>query len=356
MAHETDVTLLDDAAPLVVVESKPLTPRVDLDAIEEDLRAAEAAAERSRAENTRAAYASAMRWFAAYCEERGASVIPAHPATVAAFLSARARGSATVPPPAPGTRRPSPGGPVGVSALAVAVAAIRDAHASRGLPSPTDHPQVRRVLDGLVRDQGRAAKGKLPVQIDDLLRLRGLHAADTSAKWLRDWSILLVGFASALRRSNLAALTFGEVSFDPRGLAIYVRKSKTDQDGRGRWVGVLRRPVLCPVRALEAWLGASAPHTPTSPLWRSLTRVGRPSARPIVGATIEGVVKERIAELGFDPAGYGAHSLRAGFATAAKGRALRDVMSQGGWSDPKTALRYQRKEAIFDDNPSDVLP
>ena len=351
MNSSDDDRILDASpAPLVRAEGGAVA---NLDAIADDLHHAESLAERSRAQNTREAYRSAWRWFELYCEAHGASTLPAHPATVAAFLAARSTGTAPVPPVAPGTRRPSPGGAVGLSALVTAAAAIRDAHARRGLASPTDHPQVRRVLDGLTRDLGRAAKGKLPVRIEDLIALRGLHDGDTSPRWLRDWSILLVGFASALRRSNLAALGVDDVTFDPRGLAIWVARSKTDQEGAGRWVGVLRRPLLCPVRALEAWR-AVAPATP--PLWCGLTRVGRPTGAPIVGATVEAIVKNRMAELGFDPAGYGAHSLRAGFATAAKGRALRDVMSQGGWSDPRTALRYQRKEAIFDDNPSDVLP
>ena len=355
MSDETEPTLA------VLAPTPPragaVSPVVDLDAIAGDLDAAGDLAERSRANNTRAAYAGAWRWFAAYCDAHGSTALPAHPATVAAFLAARAAGTAPRPVAAPGTRRPAPDGPRGLSALAVAASAIRHEHRRRGLASPTDHPQVRAVLDGLARVRGRAAAApREPVRIEDLIALSERHAGDDSPRWLRDWSILLFGFASALRRSNLAALTFGEVNFDPRGLAIFVRKSKTDQEGTGRWVGVLRRTRLCPARALEAWLAVSPPHTPTSPLWRRITRGGRVSEAAVGEPAIESIVKDRMSELGFEAARYGAHSLRAGFATAAKGRSLREVMDQGGWSDPRTALRYQRRAAIFDDNPSDVLP
>lgn len=44
---------------------------------------------------------------------------------------------------------------------------------------------------------------------------------------------MLVGFASGLRRSELAALELGDVRQEDAGLAVHVRRSKTDQDGAG---------------------------------------------------------------------------------------------------------------------------
>jgi integrase len=345
--HPTDTDRND------LVPTAPETPAtlVDLDAIADDLRSAAVAAAESKSHNTRRNYDSAWRWFAFYCETRGASSLPAHPATVAAFLAARADGTAPEPPRTGG--RPSLGRPPKLATVVTAAAAIADAHRRQGLASPTDHPQVGAVLAGLARRIGRAPTGaKLPLRVDDLVRICALHESDESPRWLRDRSVLLLGFASALRRSNLAALTVADLEFDPRGLVVHVARSKTDQEGQGRYLGVLRRPKLCPVRAVEAWLKVS--QIGEGAIFRALR--GTATGAPLQPQAIEEIVRRAVAELGYDPRGYGAHSLRSGLATAATGRALRDVMAQGGWADPKQAIRYQRRESVFDGNISDVLP
>jgi site-specific recombinase XerC len=44
----------------------------------------------------------------------------------------------------------------------------------------------------------------------------------------RDRAVLLVGFASGLRRSELAGLDLADVRFERRGVVLYVGRSKTD--------------------------------------------------------------------------------------------------------------------------------
>lgn len=55
-----------------------------------------------------------------------------------------------------------------------------------------------------------------------------------SPRDVRDRALLLLGFAAALRRSELVALTTADVAFDTVGLTVSVRRSKTDPEGRGR--------------------------------------------------------------------------------------------------------------------------
>jgi hypothetical protein len=77
---------------------------------------------------------------------------------------------------------------------------------------------------------------------------------------LRDKAVLLVGFAGAFRRSELLAIDYGDVILTEAGLVITVRRSKTDQVGAGRDVGIPRsrkNSSTCPVAALEAWLNAT---------------------------------------------------------------------------------------------------
>ena len=70
--------------------------------------------------------------------------------------------------------------------------------------------------------------------------------------------MLLLGFGAALRRSELVALTLADVTAMPgRGVQLRIRRSKTDQQGRGDLVAVAANPVdpgFCPAVALQDWL------------------------------------------------------------------------------------------------------
>jgi site-specific recombinase XerD len=55
----------------------------------------------------------------------------------------------------------------------------------------------------------------------------------------RDRALLLLGFAGAFRRSELAALTVADLEPNEAGLRVTVRRSKTDQEGKGQVVAIL---------------------------------------------------------------------------------------------------------------------
>src|SRR4051794_7974765 len=67
---------------------------------------------------------------------------------------------------------------------------------------------------------------------------------------LRNRAMLLLGFGAALRRSELVSLCIGDVRLVPgRGLTVLVRRSKTDQHGRGQQVEIWANPadpLTCP--------------------------------------------------------------------------------------------------------------
>lgn len=72
----------------------------------------------------------------------------------------------------------------------------------------------------------------------------------------RDGATILLGFASALRRSEFAALTLADIEHRPKGLLLTIGRSKTDQTGQGQIVPVAhgRHALTDPVAALEHWL------------------------------------------------------------------------------------------------------
>ncbi|OJV83371.1 MAG: hypothetical protein BGO37_08805 [Cellulomonas sp. 73-92] len=168
---------------------------------------------------------------------------------------------------------------------------------------------LRRLIGAAPRRQAR------PLQTDDIRRI--VTAIDrTTPKGARDAAIILLGFASALRRSELAALTVSDIEHQPGGVVVTVSRSKTDQEGEGQRVAVVngQHAVTDPVAALNEWLDrrGRAP----GPLFTSLQR-GTVSLHPISGQAIAIALRNRARAAGFDAARITPHSLRAGHTTSA---------------------------------------
>jgi integrase len=168
----------------------------------------------------------------------------------------------------------------------------------------------------------------------------------------RDRALLLVCFAGAFRRSELVSLDVADVSFTRDGLVIHLRRSKTDQEGEGRTIGIPRgsRPMTCPVRALKEWLDFSG--ITAGPLFRPVNRHGQVLATRLSDRGVARVVQRAAAAAGLDPTDVAGHSLRAGLATsaAAAGVSERAIMAQTGHKSLPMVRRYIRDGSLFIEN------
>ena len=99
------------------------------------------------------------------------------------------------------------------------------------------------------------------------------------------------------------------------GLIPTFAKSKTDQEGQGQRVAVLRGKTLCPVDALSAWLKAAG--IVDGPVFRPISKADRVLDRGLEGRQIARIYKERCAKIGIDPETISGHSVRLGFLTTA---------------------------------------
>ncbi len=86
-----------------------------------------------------------------------------------------------------------------------------------------------------------------------------LQGLGTDPAGCRDRALLLLTFAGALRRGELVSLDAADITEGANVLTVRLRRSKTDQEGAGRTVGIPfgSNPVTCPVRAWRAWLEVS---------------------------------------------------------------------------------------------------
>jgi integrase len=232
---------------------------------------------------------------------------------------------------------------------------ISRAHKAADLPSPTTSSLVRRTHAGIRRSIGTAQLGKAPALVDDL-KLMLSKLPDTRVG-LRDRALLLLGFAGAFRRSELVGLDVADLEFARARLIVTLRKSKTDQEGRSRRLGIPfgSSEQTCPVRSLQAWLEAA--RITEGPVFRSLDLFQRVQQARLSDKAVALIVKRRAKAVGLDPARYAGHSLRAGLATsaAAAGASERVIMSQTGHRSADTVRRYIREGSLFQSNPAGMV-
>jgi len=305
-------------------------PAAILTLYQDDLTTAHAFLAAEKADATRRAYQSDWRIFTAYCDARGLTPVPAHPDTVMAFLSAEATGGAKA------------------STLGRRVAAIRYAHKAAGLEPPTNGEAVKAVMRGIRRTIGAAGAPKSPATAD-LIRAM-LNACPDTLRGKRDRALLALGFAGAFRRSELVALQVEDIAETPDGFRITIRRSKTDQEGAGQEIAVLRGTRLRPVEAVRAWLEAAG--ITSGPIFRGVAKGGRVSGVALSADAVPDVVKHYATVTGLDPALFAAHSLRSGFLTtgAEAGASIFKLMEVSRHKSVDTLRGYVRRADLFRDH------
>jgi integrase len=200
-----------------------------------------------------------------------------------------------------------------VSTITTRLAAVANAHRLAGF-SFDRKVMVGLVLDGIRRQNGTAKDRARAIVLADIRAAVDRLPATLAGR--RDRALLLIGFFGALRRSEIVGLDVnatlsdggtGNLQIVSDGLLIHLARSKTDQVGAGQQVGIpRRRDDLCPVRALEDWLGTSG--IVNGAAFRSVSQVGVIGSR-LTAQSVRLIVQRH---LGIDDT---AHGLRAGFIT-----------------------------------------
>ena len=288
----------------------------------------------SKSEATRRAYRSDWEDFAAWCAGSGADPLPAAPATLAGYIAQLAdRGKK-------------------VSTIRRRLAAIAYAHRLKGYPGPTDAEPVKAVLAGIRRRIGVAVERKAPATARTLQKMTGARrqreAAACDLRTLRDRALLLLGFAAALRRSEVVALDVADLEFVERGVIVHVRRSKTDQDAAGAEIAVPNGTKLKPVSAVREWLAAAA--ITSGPVFRAIGKSGqRIASRRLTDRSVADIVKRYAAAAGLDPKTYSGHSMRAGFITTALDHGIDffKIMDVSRHADVDVMRAYDRRAKRF---------
>lgn len=211
--------------------------------------AVEELARAAQAPNTRRGYAADWTHFTGWAARYRLDPLPADPADVAGYVADLAR-----------LRRANGRWAYTPATLARRVAGINFVHRRAGHLPPGSAEVVRATLAGLRRTRATPPRRMHALPLTTLLR--ALNQIETR-RWpgavtgRRDRAMLLLGWSSALRRAELAALRREDLTAHPQdGLHLLIRTSKTDPDAHGATLAVPfgTTPATCAACALTQWV------------------------------------------------------------------------------------------------------
>lgn len=312
----------------------------EITTIHTDVEQARYYAKNARAKSTRQRYRQAMQGFMQWCELNNRETLPATGDTIAAFAASLAS-----------SNKPS--------TISLKISSIAAAHKLAG--HEFDRRAVSLVLSGIMREKGSVPRKVAALKTKAIREIIGMMK-NTPIE-MRDKAILLLGFAGALRASEISGLDIsreqaegstGFIDFDERGLKITLTRSKTDQEGRGQEVAVpYGQTALCPVRAVQAWLEVGT--RASGALFEVIRKGGNLTGKRLDRFAVRRIVKRRAEAAGVastDGNAVSAHSLRAGFCTdaAAAGCSIAEIQRQSRHRSVDVLMGYVREAEMFENN------
>jgi|SRR5882672_9653799 len=279
-----------------------------------------------RAENTERAYAADWRDFARFCETVGRAPLPASEDTLCVYVASSLKR-------------------LKVSTVQRRLHAVEDAHKRAGV-AWRGSVALDDVMRGARRVHGTASNGAAALQVEDLRKMCRALLALKSRTGVRDRAILCVGFSAGMRRSDIVALDLKDVHFVKKGLLLQIKRGKTDQEGKGRQIGVFpgRRVATCPVRALKAWIALRGREA--GPLFPGH------NGKHLTDRSVGNIVKNAVRLAKLQGKRLSPHSLRAGFVTTAAQAGTQEtvIMQTTGHRSVQTVARYVRPARLFAKN------
>ncbi|YCM46788.1 site-specific integrase (plasmid) [Verrucomicrobiaceae bacterium 227] len=292
--------------------------------------------EQSAANNSMRAYRSDLIVFLEWCAVHKVTPLPCEPLNLIRFCEEQADGFA-------------------MSTVARRASAISWIHRRAGYLGENNPRTSGLVSEGLrlLRRRHRDQRQKQAKELStDIIRetMKDCQEDLNLSKGKRDRALILIGFASAMRRSELCRMDVEDLNFVIEGLEILIPWSKTDQEGEGHIVRIARgqTPLTCPVEALREWLN----HTKimSGKVFRRVRKNGS-IGDSLSDWSVWDIIKKRMKALGlknWDE--FAGHSMRSGFASTAanNGASIQGIKTQGNWKSDDSVMRYIRNKEDWD--------
>jgi site-specific recombinase XerD len=290
----------------------------------------------SKANNTLRAYKSDFNDFGLFCVQNGFKSLPSEPKIVSLYLTYLSTKD------------------IKMSTLKRRLVSISVIHKLKGLYLDTKHPSIIENIMGIKRRKGSIQKSKKPLLINSLKAIIDVidQQNKEEIKKFRDRSIILIGFSGGFRRNEIVSLDYEDLDFVTEGLRINLRRSKTDQFGKGFVKGLpyFDNAQYCPVISLKKWIDISK--ITSGSLFRRFSKGSKLLNKRLTDQTVALLIKEYLEIAGIDSKNYSGHSLRSGFATSAaeSGAEERNIMAMTGHKSTEMVRRYIKEANLFKNN------
>jgi site-specific recombinase XerD len=290
----------------------------------------------SKANNTLRAYKSDFNDFGLFCVQNGFKSLPSEPKIVSLYLTYLSTKD------------------IKMSTLKRRLVSIGVIHKVKGLYLDTKHPAIIENIMGIKRRKGSIQKSKKPLLINSLKAIIDVidQQNKEEIKKFRDRSIILIGFSGGFRRNEIVSLDYDDLDFVTEGLKINLRRSKTDQFGKGFVKGLpyFDNTQYCPVVSLKKWIEISK--ITSGALFRRFSKGSKLLDKRLTDQTVALLIKEYLEIAGIDSKNYSGHSLRSGFATSAaeSGVEERNIMAMTGHKSTEMVRRYIKEANLFKNN------
>jgi integrase len=296
---------------------------------------------RSKADDTRRAYAHSVEDYLGWCRQERRTPVVADPVTMKTLMAEYTRACVE--------RHWSP------AYITRHWSAIRGWCAAQGFPRP-DLGFARMVLHTWERELAEAKwkPKQAPVYtVEDVRAMAACRPGDTFRD-LRDRTVLILCVAAYARRSEPTYLDFDDVTFVAQGMILDFRKTKTGPKDKVIPYGAYL--LTCPVRTVQAYMAALATFGITSgPLLRACSWAGRPNRWRLTGQSVNNIQRTLAVEAGIrNGHKVTGHSARASGATISyeAGKPLHAIADHGGWKPGSDSLyRYLRLTDRWEQSP-----
>jgi integrase len=246
----------------------------------------------------------------------------------------------------------------GMAETAVFELFVRKLPSGRGFLMAAGLEQVGQFLEtlrGIGRKHGSPPRRAAAITTAEVRKLCRASGPDLAGA--RDQAIFLLGFAGALRRSELVGLDVERVTWIRDGLKLLIERSKTDSQGEGA-IPRGRADDTCPVTALKTWLELS--EISAGPLFRKVNRGGVVERARLTTDAVRQILLKRAAKAGLkgtlaEP--FSPHGLRAGFITITyrNGVADEEIMGHTRHRSLTTMRSYIRRAKLSRESPAGKL-
>ena len=268
-------------------------------------------------------------------------------------------------------------------------------HKKHGYPDPNDDKKIRLAMRRIRKSHNAPPKQAKPATRETILELDSNIAEDIDAiqqamsqvdgdefkkllaqyrTLLRDRAMILVAFWFGLRSDELSQIMYSHLEFNQQAetphFFLFLPKSKTDKDARGRKTRANAKPSLCPMSALDDWFSERAKvYADTAgkllpggqsftvesnedfPVFSKIHWRGNVLDNQLKANSINPILKPYFDRAGIGQEGFSSHSMRRGLANwlMDNGANLHELMQHIGWSDINSAMRYlDGKDALPD--------